>query len=231
MLRSILGLAALILLLGGAGLARAGVILAQTDFGTTDGTSVSPFSTDYPAAPSMGLPADTYYAVAVNAAGHTWSYPDWAGLDHTNPGTGAFMVVNGSTHSSDRLLYYTTTTMAGFTYTWTGWVREIQSSAPLVDLSFQVNGVQQGTDFKPPEGSVNWVPFTFSYTASTSGTTTFSLNDLQTSSNFNDFGLDDQVLSTNASAATPEPASLTIWGIVIGCMAAYAWRRGKLVVV
>jgi hypothetical protein len=230
MLRSILGLAALILFLAQAGLARASIVLAQTDFGTTDGTSVSPFSTDYPTPMGTSRPADTYYEVAVNGAGHSWSYSDWTGFDHTNPMTGAWMVVNGSTDSSKRILDFTTNTVGGLTYTWSGWVREI--NAPLVELSFQVNGVQQGTFFSPPQGSTDWVSFTFSYTAPTSGTNTvFSLNDLQTSSNDNDFGLDDLVLSSNASVAgAPEPASLAIWGLgALGC-AVVVHRRRKLAV-
>jgi hypothetical protein len=181
------------------------VILAQTDFGNADGTNVAPFSTDYASwDETKTLP--TYagtYRVAVNAAGHSWSSGVWAGSDHTNPGTGAFMILDGALESYVRILYYTTSVVAGYTYTWSGWAMEVQGSSidSMSDLSFRVNGIQQGASLALTNNRI-WNHFCFSYTAPVTRTVTFSLSDNNIQWAGNDAGLDDVVLSV---AAPPGP--------------------------
>ena len=181
------------------------VILAQTDFGNADGTNVAPFSTDYASwDETKTLP--TYggtYRVAVNAAGHSWSPSVWAGSDHTNPGTGAFMIFDGAGASYRRILYYTTSVVAGCTYKWSGWAREVQGNSitSRLDLSFRVDGEQQGASLALTNNQI-WNHFSFCYTAPESGTVTFSLCDNNIQWSGNDAGLDDVVLSV---AAPPGP--------------------------
>jgi hypothetical protein len=184
----------------------ANVTLVQTDFGSTPGTDVSPFSTDYTLG-FTGSPTPGHYQVAKSATGFGPS--DWGGLDHTAPGTGCFMVIDGSNNSGDRIVYSTINTVAGYDYTLDGWVQNSLSGGgnPPV-LSFRVNGSQVGSTFTP-SGAQTWREFTFTYTAVTSGLTTFALNDNNTSSSANDFGIDDLRLSSTI----PEPATICLLGL------------------
>lgn len=189
---------AVALLCASASFANAAIVLAKTDFGSGDySTDVSPFTTSY--TPFSGPTSPGHYGVAKSGSGYDWSSFDWGGQDHTNPGTGRFMVIDGAENSSLAIISYTTNTMAGASYTLTGWAQTVQSQdGPDVTLSFRVNGVEQGTfTFS---GATEWVwnQFTFTYTATTSGPTTFAIHDNQTSHDWNDFGLDDLVLSTTA---------------------------------
>ena len=186
-------------------------ILAQADFGITEGTDVSPFSTDYIPFPP-GSPTPGHYGVAKSGAGNNWSSFDWGGLDHTNPGTGCFMVVDGSSNSNMIVLSYTTNTVAGSAYTLNGWAQTVQSNnGPDVVLSFRVNGVEVDTFTFSGNNEWVWHPFTLSYTTAFSGPTAFSLHDNTTSWGMNDFGLDDLVLS-GPIAPIPEPTTILLLG-------------------
>jgi hypothetical protein len=194
-------------------------ILAATDFGTTDGTNVSPFTTDYQPQPTDGTnTAPDHYYVAKSGAGYPWSSTagDWGGQDHTNPGSGCFMVVDGSNNSSHAVISYQVNGVAGQLYTLTGWAQEVQSfNGPTAVLSFRVNGVQQDT-FPVTTASVEWVwsQFIFSYTPATSGPITFALHDNQTSTPMNDFGLDDLVLTGPSPVPLPPGALLLGSGLL-----------------
>lgn len=207
-----------LLALGFANPANADVILAQTDFGTTMGTDVSPFSTDYVPFASSGTSTPGHYGVSPTAAGHGWSSAgDWGGVDHTT-GTDCFMIADGAQNSNLEIVSFTATTEAGAEYTFDGWVQNIFAGGggPPV-LSFRVNGAEKDT--VTFTGARTWKEFTFNYTATTSNLITFSIHDNNTSFDFNDFGLDDLKLSCNI----PEPASL----LLIGCGGAFVMPRRK----
>jgi hypothetical protein len=206
--------AMLIMGLSLAGSANA-AILAATDFGTTDGITVSPFTTEYQIQPMDGTnTAPDHYYVAKSGAGYPWSSQakDWGGQDHTNPGSGCFMVVDGSTVSSNAVLSYQVNAVAGQLYTLTGWAQEVQSfNGVTAVLSFRVNGVEQDI-FPVTTNHEEWVwhQFTFDYTPAASGTIKFALHDNETSLYWNDFGLDDLVLT--GPAAVPLPSAVLLLG-------------------
>ena len=179
--------------------ANADVVLAQTDFGTTPGTDVSPFLTSY--APFSGGAVPGHYDVDTTA-NHSF---DWGGVDHTT-GTGCFMVVDGALDSGLAILSHTADTVAGYQYTLDGWVQNVLSgggSPPT--LSFRVNGAEMGSLTLLP-GARIWTGFSFTYMAATTGPTTFTLHDNIIVTSGNDFGLDDIVMSSNI----PEPATLAL---------------------
>jgi hypothetical protein len=180
-------------------------VVATTDFGTTDGTNISPFLTDY--SPMNGPTQPDHYWVAKSGGGYSWSSFDWGGVDHTT-GTGDFMVVDGAQDSDMRIVYYTTNVVAGETYTFHGYVQDIISGnwGPPV-LSFRVDGSEIATFAFSNQRT--WDEFTFTYNAPASGAATFAINDNNTNYGMNDFGLDDLTLSTTASAV-PEPSSLLL---------------------
>ncbi len=188
--------------LGSAG-PSSGTVIAATDFGTIDGTNIVPFSTDYQPMPDTGATTPGHYYVAKSGAGYSWSSFDWGGLDHTNPGTGCFMVVDGSTDSSQAIVKYTVNGVAGQLYNLTGWVMQVQHKAGAnVILSFRVNGVEQATFPRLPDSPWVWHYFSFTYKSTISGPITFALHDNEPSWDFNDFGLDDlnlQIQNANAS--------------------------------
>jgi hypothetical protein len=180
-------------------------ILAQSDFGTVEGTNVSPFSTQYLPLPDAPT-SPGHYSVAKSAAGHSWSAWDWGGQDHTNPGTGCFMVIDGSQDSAQVLLSYTTNAVAGYKYILSGWAQFLSGTAgPSVDLSFRVDGVQHDTFSLSGDTAWLWREFSFTYIAVTSGPTVFALHDNSTNSAWNDFGLDDVAFSAHT---IPEPSTL-----------------------
>lgn len=177
--------------------ARASTILAETDFGTVEGTNISPFFSDY--RPGLSYPpCPGQYDVSVTAAGH--GPGDWGGVDHTT-GTGCFMLIDGATDAAKAIVLYSNETWLGWVYTFHGWVQNVIASGggPPV-LSFRVNGVEVGT-FSPVGGRV-WNEFAFRYTNVTSGAKSFAIHDNNTGTGANDFGLDDLALY-----ADPGPAS------------------------
>jgi hypothetical protein len=186
--------------------ASADVIFAQTNFGNTPGTDVTPFSTDYKPGFTVGAPIPGEYQVAISAA--VFGPSDWGGSDHTAPGTGCFMVIDGSMNSGNRIVYFTINTVAGYDYTLNGWVQNILSgSGSPPELSFCVNDSQ--LDTFTPAGNQTWCEFTFIYTAVASGLSTFALHDNNTSYGANDLGIDDLTLSSTV----PEPATICLLGL------------------
>jgi hypothetical protein len=201
--------------------------IASTDFGSSVSSTfptddVSPFSTDYT------YPADTInfgrYSIDITANGYGPS--EWIGYDHTNPGTGAFMIVDGSTNADDKILYYQFSAVAGDVYTFSGWFRPFQiDSDHNAILSFRVDNVE--IDTYTETTALDWSAFSFSYKANAGGPITFSINDNNNVGSWNDFALDDITLTDAGSAPVPEPTSLLLLGTGLGGLALAALRRRK----
>lgn len=179
-------------------------VLATTDFGlaaTAPNANVAPFSTDYTA--NVGPPGPTTAGeYEVHTTGR--SFAPWGGVDNTT-GVDNFMVINGSLDSNDAVLSFTTATVDGGEYTFSGFAQNVDGGAGPAVLSFRVDGVEQAT-FAVAD-SQTWSAFSFSFTETADGTRTFSIHDNNTADPNNNFGLDDVMLEAVLPPTPPSPSA------------------------
>jgi hypothetical protein len=129
---------------------------------------------------------ETHYNVLVSA---NTCHGAWTGNDHTNPGVGQFMAVNGATSAGVTVWQQTLPVATNQFYRFTGWTSSVYPSSPAV-LSISINGATVGSVTAP--SSVNtWVPFSIIWVSGSSASATLRIVDANLNGGGNDFGLDD----------------------------------------
>lgn len=149
-----------------------------------------------------GLTPEGRYTVASNASTY---HPIFFAKDHTNPGTGKFMIINGAISPSYTTVWTQDITVQPYTdYYFSAFAISLNQVAPYGQLQFKVNGEQVGTVAMLSQGAAsdagpfNWVRFYGTWNSGPITSTTLSIVDLQTAAGGNDFGLDDISCSTLA---------------------------------
>ncbi len=163
--------------------------------------------------------AEGLYTVAANA--HNYHSNFW-GKSRTNPGTGKFLMVNGS-GSTPVVWEQNVNVVAGTTYYFSAYGLSLNTVVPYAQLQFNIDGTQLGSvgvlgAGTPAEnGPFNWVRFFGEYTAPSTGTITLSIRDIESALGGNDFGLDDISFSTlSPSVVNVDPTVNNGAGVCIG---------------
>lgn len=135
------------------------------------------------------LNPEGYYAIGTNAANYHGSFSGKA-----RGGAGNFMIINGSTLTTEYVTVWTQTikTTIGVTYYFSAWGSSVNSSNPA-NLRFAINGVQIGTAQQLSSKVGNWSEtnrFYGNWTADTN-VAVLSIVNLNTAQGGNDFGIDD----------------------------------------
>ena len=143
------------------------------------------------------------YSIGSNASNF---HPQFFGSDHTNPGTGKFMIVNGFPGSPQPIVWQKTITVRpNTTYYFSAWAMSLNCAGNYAQLRFSVDGVQVGTTAEliartscTSSNNDNWTRFYATWNSGSKTSVTCSIVDLQTAASGNDFGLDDVSISTIA---------------------------------
>ncbi len=173
-----------------------------TNFNPNSPTFTSGYTNHQSPDGQTGLVPEGLFAVNTNAnAYHNLFF----GTDHTNPGTGKFMMVNGDKSSSYPIVWSQNITVQPYTdYYFSAFAISLNQVPPYAQLQFKVNGEQVGTVAMLNQGAAsnagpfNWVRFYGTWNSGPITSTTLSIVDLQTMASGNDFGLDDISCSTLA---------------------------------
>lgn len=160
------------------------------------------------------------------------------GYDHTNPGTGLFMAINGNTTKNITVWQQTITVQPNTTYYFSSWAKGISSYADPTDrqaiLQFSINGETLGTPFQVTP--FVWKQFYTSWNSGSNTTATIKLIDTQTAIGGNDFGIDDLSFTTlspvslSCIASTTSPAcegsTATLNASITGgyCPLSFSWN-------
>jgi len=127
------------------------------------------------------------------------------GTDHTNPGTGLFMSVNGFSIVPQWTVWQETVAVVpNTTYYFSFYTRSMNNfgAAVQANLRYSVNGTMLDTTGHIPPGINNpsgpfvWLRFSSSWNSGTDTSAILNITDLETNSWTNDFGLDDISFST-----------------------------------
>jgi len=127
------------------------------------------------------------------------------GMDHTNPGTGLFMSVNGFSIVPQWTVWQETVAVVpNTTYYFSFYTRSMNNfgAAVQANLRYSVNGTMLDTTGHIPPGINNpsgpfvWLRFSSSWNSGTDTSAILNITDLETNSWTNDFGLDDISFST-----------------------------------
>jgi gliding motility-associated-like protein len=118
---------------------------------------------------------------------------NFAGLDHTNPGTGNFMVVNGSSLPMSEVWCQTFDVIPNTDYTFAAWAQYIDLDPAGVnngisELQFSANGVLVGG---PTIIDGAWEEFSAVWNSGSNTQVELCVMDLIDTNSGNDFGLDD----------------------------------------
>ena len=132
----------------------------------------------------------------------------WAAVgDHTT-GTGAFMLVDGSTTGTARVWDQTFSVVKGQKYNLSAWAVNFLDKAPA-HLIFTINGKHVGPSLSLGSAGT-WQNLNFDWTSNTTKVT-FAIVDTHTQASGNDFGLDD-------ISFTPVPEASTVMTFALLCM-------------
>ncbi|MGA3213238.1 MAG: hypothetical protein ABSD20_18190 [Terriglobales bacterium] len=136
------------------------------------------------------------YTVGTSSAAVAGSFGDWQAFgDHTT-GTGMMMIVNGGTDSGALVWSETVPVSPKTNYRFSFWGATLNAdSGSPASIQVKINGasVGKGNVFpgaSPPAGGA-WTRFTVTWNSGPATTATISLFDLNTSTGWNDFALDD----------------------------------------
>ncbi|NQX92189.1 MAG: hypothetical protein HRT74_08735, partial [Flavobacteriales bacterium] len=150
------------------------------------------FSTEYSLATTAGpwglLSNAGTYVVGNNAATF---HQFFAGLDHTSPGSGNYMIVNGSNNGGTLVWCQTINVEPNTLYSFSAWARNVDTNPQntvYANLQFLVNGVALGNPFEVPG---NWQNFSSDWDSGANTTVEICLVNQQTNGGGNDFGVDD----------------------------------------
>jgi gliding motility-associated-like protein len=167
------------------------------------------FSSDFQYTSSPGIlcplcPEDRY-AIGTNAQEF---HSNFSGLDHTQPGTGNFMICNGDSLPNVEVWCQTVNVTPATFYTFSFWASNVNNNAnphPLAQLQIRINGVLLPDIFEIEgdweQASAQW------YNGNNTQITLCILNQ-QSSGGGNDFGIDDISFYTCRPIEPSAPAEL-----------------------
>ena len=165
--------------------------------------------------------------VGVNSNTLSWYYaPGYVEVfnDHTS-GTGGMLLYDPpGSPSAWRIWYQSVNVEAGKTYTFSGWGREANSENPGVNdglVRFEVNGAGLGTLVTVQNA---WTHFSAAYTATTTGTVTLALRDMNATTWNGTYTAIDDLAFTQA---VPEPETYALMLAGLGLVGFAARRRGR----
>lgn len=160
------------------------------------------FTTDY-TYNATSLIQEGVYTITSDAS---LQHPYFHGTDHTKPGTGLFMAINGNTQKGITAWKQVITVNPNTTYYFSAWAMGISSYADPTDrqaiLQFSINGAPLGSSFQVTP--YTWKQFYIAWNSGANTTATIMLIDQQTAVGGNDFGIDD------ISFTTLPPVSLSV---------------------
>ena len=149
---------------------------------------------------TTGLWPEGRYAIGSNANNY---HSEFFGTYYTSPGSGNFMIVNGSPSTGLITVWSENITVQPYTtYYFSAWAMSLNQVTPYAELRFAVNGEQVGTTddlgagANSTSGPFTWSQFYGNWTSGSSTTATLSIVDINTAAGGNDFGLDDISCST-----------------------------------
>lgn len=155
------------------------------------------YSTDYTLSLNNGpwglLSNEGTYGVSPNA---NFLHSNFQGFDHTNPGTGNFMVVNGAAVPNTNVWCQTIDVEPNTDYVISGWFRNVDTNPQnntFGNLQFQIDGVAFG-DALLADG--DWEQITFDWNSGTNESIELCILSLQIEPGGNDFGIDDISVTT-----------------------------------
>ena len=147
------------------------------------------------------------YRIVNNPADPTFTNNYGSVYDHTTGNaSGEMLFFDGATDSSMRIYYRSANLVGGVQYQFSFW-QEADNLASPPDIAANANGTSLGTLVN--SSSQSWAQFSASFTPVTSGTYTFSIDDLNTVVQYNDGALDDIQL-----VSVPEPSTAAIVGLL-----------------
>jgi PEP-CTERM motif len=223
MKRFILILAALALLFGGVGQARAAPITSLYNSGVdnlgavlADGTVDSHYNI---VSPSIILPETT--TARTSASG--FPIPPWIADNATSRWIIPTSSFPGGNEGNGILDYRTTFDLTGFLPGTAGITGQYSTDNELRDLL--VNGASTGLNNGPTDVQQwgAWFPFTLN-SGFVSGINTL---DFLVNNDGGPAGFRVELTGTADAAPVPEPATITLLGIGIAGLAGYGWRRRK----
>lgn len=155
------------------------------------------YSTDYTLSINNGpwglLSNEGTYGVSPNA---NFLHNNFQGLDHTNPGTGNFMVVNGAAVPNTNVWCQTIDVEQNTDYVVSGWFRNVDTNPQnntFGNLQFQIDGVAQGNSLI---ADGDWEQITFNWNSGSNESIELCILSLQIEPGGNDFGIDDISMTT-----------------------------------
>lgn len=118
-------------------------------------------------------------------------HSDFTGQDHTNPPNGQFMIVNGTAEEGINVWCQQVEVQQNTTYTLRFWVRDVSTNSnphPMGVLQASFNGELTGTSIVAQGG---WQEHTVSWNSGPLTEVEVCIQNFQSNSGGNDFGLDD----------------------------------------
>lgn len=155
------------------------------------------YTTDYTLSLNNGpwglLSNEGTYGISPNA---NFLHNNFQGFDHTNPGVGNFMVVNGAAVPNTNVWCQNIDVEPNTDYVVSGWFRNVDTNPQnntFGNLQFQIDGVSQGNALL---ADGDWEQITFNWNSGASETIELCILSLQIEPGGNDFGIDDISLTT-----------------------------------
>lgn len=132
--------------------------------------------TSYHLQPQPYSTMDGYYSITNNSGNiaDQVNAPNYYFLDHSNPGTGNFMLVNASNAAEEFFRRRVTGLTVGTTYTFTAWIMSVTAFAIRPNVKFEINNTTTGaTIVTTNTGNISattngtWRKYSLSFSATT----------------------------------------------------------------
>lgn len=169
------------------------------------------FSSDYTYGSVSG--GATYW-IGTSPADAPGAYLDWG--TYLGPfGSGNMLIANGG---AGNVWSETLAVTSGTTYTFSYYGAQVDAtSGSNPDLELFVNGTGVGSNVFPtnsPSNGGSWEQYTFTWSSGLDTSGIFTLVDLNTQFDYNDFAITDLSLTANSTppTTTPEPGTLLMFG-------------------